>query len=236
MSNLSMQTDVQVEELSTGGGSFLWDTGIYDCVVDMAYFDVSKGGARSLNLTLLNNDGKKLKQTFYVTNRKGETTYMNAKGEKRYLPGFSVSTNLCVTSVNEDLGSVDDASEMKTVNVYNFDQRKEVPTEKKVATTLLGKKVKAAIFKQVVNKRVNDGTGNYVDSAETKEENEIKDFYFADSGLTVSEKTKGIEEAIMSLKWAERNTGKLINRAKPVAGGTTTTTATAKPAGKKLFN
>jgi hypothetical protein len=41
MSNLSMQDDVKVEELSTGGGSFLWDTGIYDCVVDMAYFDKS---------------------------------------------------------------------------------------------------------------------------------------------------------------------------------------------------
>jgi hypothetical protein len=38
----------------------------------------------------------------------------------------------------------------------------------------------------------------------------------------------------MSVKWAERNTGKVINRAKEVVGGSTT--AAAKPAGKKLFN
>jgi len=234
MSNLSMQEDVKVEELSTGGGSFLWDTGIYDCVVDMAYFDKSKAGARSLNITLLNDAGKKLKQTFYVTNRKGEVTYMNAKGEKHYLPGYSVSNNLAVTATETDIGAVDDATEEKMVNVYDFTKKKEVPTAKDVAVQLLGKKVKAAIFKQVVNKRADDGTGTWVDTAETKEENEIKDFYFADSGLTVAEKTKGIEEAVMSVKWAERNTGKVINRAKEVAGGSTATAA--KPAGKKLFN
>lgn len=234
MSNLSMQDDVQVEELSTSGGSFLWDTGIYDCVVDMAYFDKSKGGARSLNVTVLNNDGKKLKQTFWVTNRKGEVTYINAKGEKKYLPGFSIANNLCITAINEDLGSVDDNSEKKMVNIYDFEAKKEKPTEKDVATSILGKKVKVAVFKQTVNKRVNDGSGNYVDSAETKDENEIKDFYFEDSGLTVSEKSKGIEEAVMSVKWAERNTGKVINRVKKVEGGTTS--SNSKPATKKLFN
>ena len=36
-------------------------------------------------------------------------------------------------------------------------------------------------------------------------------------------------------KWAERNTGKTLNRVKAVTGTTATATAT-KPAGKKLFN
>jgi len=235
MSNLSMPEGVKIEELSSGGGSFLWETGIYDCVVDMAYFDVSKGGARSLNVTMIDANGKKLKQTFYVTNRKGEVTYMNAKGEKRPLPGFSAATNLCITAINEDLGAVDSGAEDKMVNVYNFDKKKEVPTEKSVATKILGKKVKVAVFKQKVNKRADNGSGTWVDTAETKEENEIKDFYFSDSALTVAEKAKGIEEAIMSVKWAERNTGKLINRSKEIEGSTTTSTATST-AGTKLFN
>ena len=53
MGNLSMPKDMEFEELSSGGGSFLWETGIYDCVVDMVYFDKSKGGARSLNITVV---------------------------------------------------------------------------------------------------------------------------------------------------------------------------------------
>jgi hypothetical protein len=235
MGNLSMPKGMEFEELSSGGGSFLWETGIYDCVVDMVYFDKSKGGARSLNITVLNTEGKKLKQTLWVTNRKGEITYMNAKGEKRPLPGFSVATNLCVTAINEDLDSVDDSAEAKMVNVYDFTAKKEVPTEKSVATSLLGKKVKVAVFKQKVNKRVNDGTGNYVDSAETKEENEIKDFYFEDSGLTVAEKAKGITEAIVSVRWAERNTGNLIDRSKKVDASTAPAAASTNATGKKLF-
>ena len=83
------------------------------------------------------------------------------------------------------------------------------------------------------DRRVNDGTGNYVDSAETRDENQIKEFYFADSDLTVVEKAKDAKEALMMPKWAERNTGKTLNRVKDVAASTS---AASKPAGKKLFN
>jgi hypothetical protein len=234
MSNLKMPEGIKIEELSSGGGSFLWDTGIYDCVVDMAYFDKSKGGARSLNITLLNDEGKKLKQTVYLTNRAGSPTYTNAKGEVRPLPGYSIANNLCITAVNEELPDVDDAAELKTINVYDFTKKKEMPTEKSVATKILGQKVKVAVFKQKVNKRVNDGSGNYVDSADTKEENEIKDFYFPDTSLTVAERAKGIEEAIMSVKWAERNTGKVIDRVKEVSASAPSASAPANS--KKLFN
>jgi len=228
-----MHDDIKLKETSLGGGSYLWDSGVYKTIVDMAYFDQSKGGAHSLNVTLLGEDGKKLKQTVWFTNRKEEVHFINQKGEKDYLPGYTLANNLALIITGEDLNEAFESSEKKMVNVYDFNEKKEKPTEKSVATSLLGKQVKVAVLKQTVNKRVNDGTGNYVDSAETRDENQIKEFYFPDSDLTVVEKAKDAKEAVMMPKWAERNTGKTLNRVKDV---TATTSAAAKPAGKKLFN
>ncbi len=233
MGKFSMHDDIKLKETSLGGGSYLWDSGVYKTIVDMAYFDQSKGGAHSLNVTLLGEDGKKLKQTVWFTNRKEEVHFINQKGEKDYLPGYTLANNLALIITGEDLNEAFESSEKKMVNVYDFNEKKEKPTEKSVATSLLGKQVKVAVLKQTVNKRVNDGTGNYVDSAETRDENQIKEFYFSDSDLTVVEKAKDAKEAVMMPKWAERNTGKTLNRVKDV---TATTSAAAKPAGKKLFN
>ncbi len=228
-----MHDDIKLKETSLGGGSYLWDSGVYKTIVDMAYFDQSKGGAHSLNVTLLGEDGKKLKQTIWFTNRKEEVHFVNQKGEKDYLPGYTLANNLSLIITGEDVNEAFDKSEKKMVNVYDFNEKKEKPTEKSVATSLLGKPVKVAILKQTVNKRVNDGSGNYVDSAETRDENQIKEFYFADSDLTVVEKAKDAKEALMMPKWAERNTGKTLNRVKDV---TASTAAASKPSGKKLFN
>lgn len=228
-----MHDDIKLKETSLGGGSYLWDSGVYKTIVDMAYFDQSKGGAHSLNVTLLSEDGKKLKQTIWFTNRKEEVHFVNQKGEKDYLPGYTLVNNLALIITGEDINEAFDKSEKKMVNVYDFNEKKEKPTEKSVATSLLGKQIKAAVLKQTVNKRVNDGSGTYVDSAETRDENQLKEFYFPDSDLTVVEKAKDATEALMMPKWAERNTGKTLNRVKEVTGSTS---AAAKPAGKKLFN
>jgi len=233
MGKFSMHDDIKLKETSLGGGSYLWDSGVYKAIIDMAYFDQSKGGAHSLNVTLLGEDGKKLKQTIWFTNRKEEVHFVNQKGEKDYLPGYTLANNLSLIITGEDVNEAFDKSEKKMVNVYDFNEKKEKPTEKSVATSLLGKPVKVAILKQTVNKRVNDGSGNYVDSAETRDENQIKEFYFADSDLTVVEKAKDAKEALMMPKWAERNTGKTLNRVKDV---TASTAAASKPSGKKLFN
>ena len=233
MGKFSMHDDIKLKETSLGGGSYLWDSGVYKTIVDMAYFDQSKGGAHSLNVTLLGEDGKKLKQTIWFTNRKEEVHFINQKGEKDYLPGYTLANNLALIITGEDINEAFENSEKKMVNVYDFNEKKEKPTEKSVATSLLGKQIKAAVLKQTVNKRVNDGSGNYVDSAETRDENQIKEFYFADSDLTVVEKAKDAKEALMMPKWAERNTGKTLNRVKDV---TASTTAASKPSGKKLFN
>ena len=129
-------------------------------------------------------------------------------------------------------------SEKKMVNVYDFKDKKEKPTEKSVATSLLGKQVKVAVIKQTVNKNVFDDTVKlWIPTAETRDENDIKEFYFDDSDLTVVEKSKDATEPLMMPKWVERNAGKTMNRVKAIPGDAKTAGAyNSKPAGKKLFN
>jgi len=232
MGKFSMRDDIKLTETSMGGGSFLWDSGVYECTVDMAYFDVSQGGANSLNLTILNSEGKKLKQTFWFTNRKNGITFADQKGENKYLPGYVLANNLCLIVTEKDINESYDAAKTKTINVYDFVAKKEKPTEKLVAVNLLSKKIKVAVLKQIVNKRVKQGN-EYVNSAETRDENDIKEFYFDDTGLTVVEKANGLTEAILIHKWDERNKGKIISRVKEVTNNTVNTTQ-AEPV-KKIF-
>ena len=192
MGKFSMRDDIELKETSLGGGSFLWDSNVYKCIVDMAYFDKSAGGAHSLNLTLLNSDGKQLKQTLWFTKKTGEIHFINKRtGEKDYLPGYTLANNLALIITGEDINEAFEKSEKKMVNVYDFTAKAEKPTEKSVATSLLGKQVKAAIIKQTVNRRADAGDGVWVPTVETKDENDIKEFYFDDSDLTVVEKSKG---------------------------------------------
>jgi hypothetical protein len=238
MGKFSMRDDIELKETSLGGGSFLWDSNVYRCIIDMAYFDQSAKGAHALNLTLLNADGKQLKKAIYFTNKKEEVHYVNQKGEKDYLPGYTKANNLALIITGSDINELFENSEKKMVNVYDFKDKKEKPTEKSVATSLLGKQVKVAVIKQTVNKNVFDDTVKlWIPTAETRDENDIKEFYFDDSDLTVVEKSKDATEPLMMPKWVKRNEGKTMNRVKAIPGDAKTAGAySPKPAGKKLFN
>jgi len=231
--NLKIDKDVKLDEDTVGGGSFTWESGIYDVVVDMAYLDESRGGAMGLNLTLLDGT-KKLKETLWITSgtAKGQkSTYIDAKGTKRPLPGYTQGLNLCMAAIDETLEDAANASEAKTINIYNFDAKKEMPTAKDhVMTNLIGKKVKVGIIKRIENKRANDGTGKYVDIADTREVNVISQFFYADSGLSVMEKAKGDTEASFIIAWKKANDGKTHDRSKKIVD----TTAPVSGA-KKLF-
>jgi len=232
--NLKIDDDVKLDEDTVGGGSFTWDSGVYDCIVDMAYLDESKGGAMGLHVTLLNGT-KKMKETLWITSGelKGQkSTYIDAKGTKRPLPGYTQGLNLCMSAIDLTLEDAANASEAKTINIYNFDAKKEMPTAKEhVMTNLIGKKVKVGIIKRIENKRGNDGTGKYVDLPETREVNVISQFFYADTGLSVMEKAKGDTEAKFIETWTAANAGKTHDRSKKVKDSVATPAAGTK----KLF-
>jgi len=234
--NLKIDKDVKLDEDTVGGGSFTWESGVYDVVVDMAYLDESKGGAMGLHLTLLNGT-KKLKETLWITSGKAKgqkSTYIDAKGTKRPLPGYTQGLNLCMAAIDETLEDAANASEAKTINIYNFDKRKELPTETDhVLVDLIGKSVKAGVIKQLVNKRVKQGN-TWVDTADSKEENTISQFFHAETGLTVAEASKDIKEASFINKWLSTNKDKTKDK-RSIKTGTEASTTADKPAGKKLF-
>jgi hypothetical protein len=232
--NLKIDDDVKLDEDTVGGGSFTWESGVYDVVVDMAYLNESKGGAMGLTLTLLNGK-KKLKETLWITSGKAKgqkSTYIDQKGTKRPLPGYTQGLNLCMTAIDSTLEDAAHASEAKTINIYNFDAKKEQPTNMDhVMTNLIGKQVKVGVIKRIENKRGNDGSGKYIDLPETREVNVISQFFYADSGLSVMEKAKGETDAKFITEWKKVNDGNTHNRVKKVDA----VTAGQSSGTKKLF-
>lgn len=217
--DLGEQADIKKVPDRTGAGSYTWDSGIYDCVVDMAYLEESKGGALGLHLTLVQND-RKLRESFYVTSgkSKGQKTYfMNQAGEKQYLPGFHQATNLCKTVLNQTLEEVANSAEAKTISVYDPAKRTEVDVEKKhVLTSLIGNAAKVGVIKEIVNKRVRNAQGTYVDSNEKREQNQISTFFYPIDGRIVNEVETGIEDALFIEQWKAENEGKTRDNFKEV--------------------
>lgn len=218
--DLSKKDDIKKDADSTGRSSYLWESGIYDCQIDMAYIEESRGGALGLHLTLVSDD-RRLRESFYMTSgtQKGKKNYYeDRKGEKRYLPGFQKASDLCRTAVDKDLEEIANGGEKKTINVWNNAQRKEVPTEKAhVLTSLIGESVKVGVVAEIVNRQVNNGSGKYVPSNEKRTENHISQFFNAETGMTGNEmEDPDVTEASHIEKWLEDNDGVTRNSFKEV--------------------
>lgn len=215
------------------GGGFLVESGVYTAVVDMAYLDMSKGGAYSLNLTLKTEDGKTIREQLYMTGgtTKGQLNYyLDKDGKKQYLPGFNIANAVAVLTLGKEIGDLE--PEDKMVNIRNFELKKDVPTSKPVYTDLIGQQVAVGMVKQIVAKNVQQADGSYKPGTETRTENVIDAVFSATTGQTLNEFRDGIDPVFIA-KWSEANTGKTRDRTKK-AGGTATAGAPTAPA-KSLF-
>lgn len=206
MSALSkFTTSDQIEnETDTLGGGGPLDSDIYEFNIDMAYVIKSKGGATAIVLDLTTGK-KELKQTLWVSSgdAKGNKNYYeNDAGEKNYLPGFNLAESLCLLTVAKPLSEMVD--EEKLVNIYDYDQKKDVPTKVPVLTELLNQKVYGAVFRQTVDKKKNDGNGNYVATGETREENELVKFFRIKDKMTTAEVRAAASEAAFFDSWKEK--------------------------------
>lgn len=219
------------------GGGGLFDTGVYDFTVTLAYVDYSKGGATSVTIHADTPDGRKLRSTQWVSSgdAKGNKNYYTDKGGKNhYLPGYSFIDDICLLALDSPLSAMD--PEEKTISLYSFDEKKEVPQQKEVITELLGAKVKIAVEKQTVDKTdKNETTGEYEPNGETREQNEAVKIFHADMGVTVTEAKAGLREEDFLTRWVEKNAGKVINKAKGVANGQQAGAPAAAAPAKSLF-
>ncbi len=183
-----------------------FESGLYDFTVKLAYGSLSAGKAKALNLLLETDNGKELSKQLWLTSgeAKGCLNYFIDKtGNKKYMPGFEMANHLCLMTLGKELSKV--KTENKTIMLYDFTQRKEVPTDVQMITELLGKKITAGVIKQTVNKRVKDpGSGEYVSITETRDENEIDKFFHFPSGLTVTEAEAKMTEPKFKQEWKKK--------------------------------
>jgi len=203
------------------GGGFIFETGVYAGKLTMAYAGQSGAqGSKATSITvLIDIDGKEFKETVWISNRDGENSYADKqdKNKKHPLPGFTTIDDLCLVSTG--YGLADQDVEDKVVKIYNFDDKKDVPTNVPVLVNLLGKDVLVAITRQTVDKQRKTDAG-YVNTGETRDENTIEKFFHVDTRRTVTEIKQQIDEPIFIDAWAGKNTGKTRNKAKGADGKT----------------
>ena len=245
LDNLKTSATIGNETNSLGGGGVL-ESGAYNMVVETAYFDTSSGGATSLNLVFKSNNGQTLRQTIYVTSgtaKGGLNTYADKRtGEKKYLPGFNTANSICLLATGDEIAAQE--IETKTLKIYSYDDKKDMPQQKSVVMTLLGKDITLGVKKVIENKREQDSSGawNAAKSGETRTINEIDKVFRTTDLMTTPEIREEATEASFYESWVAKNTGisrdKTLAKAGEVAGaakGGTSPTAVASEPKKSLF-
>ena len=217
LKNLGQQTnDIKDEEDSLGGGAR--DSAVYDCTIKSAYLGVSQGGANSLTIVAKDkNSSHEFRETLWVTNKKGEPFY-TYNNEKRFLPGYNVANAIAGLAAGVGLADLD--TEEKTLQIYDFDEKKEMPTEVDCLVELHGCDIAFGIVKEVQDKtKKNDSTGVYEPTGETREVNVIDKVFHSEAGVTLAEAKTGVEEGVFIEKWKAKWDGQTRNKAKGAAGG-----------------
>jgi hypothetical protein len=185
-----------------GGGFRPLESGAYTGKIKLAYAGkAASSNAQSVTIVLAHAGGE-YRETFWITNKEGKN-YYERDGKKNALPGFSIVDDLCVVTTNKGLAQ--QGAEDKVVNLYDFDQKKEVPTSVPMLVELIGKEVTFGIRKELRNKQAKDGNGVYQDTAEEREENVTDKIFHYPSNLTVVEAKKGIQTPTFYGAWVERN-------------------------------
>lgn len=210
----NLTTDGLEESGDRLGGGFLFESGVYTGTVKMAYAGKASQSEATSITVLIDFDGREFRETLWVTNRNGENSYADKKdaNKKHPLPGFTMVDDLCLVTTGH--GLADQNVEEKVVKIYDFEHRKDMPTNVPVLVDLIGKPITAAVLKQTVDKQKKNDAGVYVNTGETREENTVDKFFHTESRRTVTEIKQGIEEAIFIDAWDQKNKGKTRNRAK----------------------
>lgn len=198
--------DLEQAEDRLGGFSVL-ESDIYTGTVKALYAGKSKSGA--INLTLIADlDGREYRETIYISNRNGEH-WFTRDGKKQPLPGFTLINDLCLITTENELSELE--TEEKVVMAYDFDLKKEVPTNVQMVTAVLGQPVSLGIHKVLENKRelVN---GEYVDTPDVREFNSIDKVFHPEAKITVAEARRGDTKGEFWNKWLDRNKGEIRDR------------------------
>ena len=219
--NLNESTEIQEEKLVDTLGGYLLPTGIYPVTIDMAYMSKSKKGADAVNFVFKTAEGKEMKETIYVTNRKGETFYIDKKDQsKKYLPGYNQVNAVCALAADSTLGAVAGNAEELVIKIWDFDARADINTSVPVLTDLIGKRVVIGIHNIKENKNVEKSPGEWVPGPELRNINTL-DKTFNEEGFTQAELKTGAKNPEFLPKWKKKYGDKEIDKSIVIAGSST---------------
>ena len=211
--------NIQTKEEDVLGGSRTVPSNVYPAGIKLAYLDAAASGAICVVFDfamLVNGKERNHKETIYISNKNKEFTYKDKQsGEDKPLPGFVTVDSICKAVTGKSITEL--STEKKTIKVYDYDQKAEVPQEKEVLMDLIRGKLELGIIETIVDKNVKTDNG-YVPSGETREQNELSKV-FNEDGLTQLEKESGATEAKFKAAWVEQYAGKKINKSKGAAAG-----------------
>lgn len=203
-----------------GGGFRVLESGAYTGKIKAAYAGkASASNAQNVTVILETRENGEYRETFWVTNKDGQNFYLdkNDKTKKHALPGFTIIDDLCLVTTNKPLSQ--QVAEDKVMNVYDPDQKAEVPKSVPMLIELLGKEVTFGIIKEVKNKQKKDSNGVYQDTDETREENVTDKIFHYPSNLTVVEAKKNVQTPAFYGSWIEANKEKTRDRTNKNAAG-----------------
>ena len=217
LKNLTSDASIANEKDSVGGGGVL-ESGLYPATVTLAYVTKSSGGATGLVLHAKTSMGRDIRQTLWMTSgtAKGAKNYYEKDGQKSYLPGFIAANALALLATGKEISELD--TEVKVVNVYNYDAKAEVPTKVDVPVDLMGKEIIIGLMKQTVDKTAKNEAGEYLPTGETRDENEIDKFFRAADKMTTAEIRAAANEPAFYATWDSKYTGVVRIKASKAAG------------------
>lgn len=219
LSQMKTGNDVKGEDNDMLGGSRTLPTDVYELEIKHAYYIESKNGAIGIALRLETKDGQELRfdgpmGSTYLTNRNKENFYVDKRSnEQRYLPGYLQMTSLALLTVGKPLEDL--ATTTKVIDMYNPDEKKEVPTEVPMIMDLIGQKFYGGVEQQLLDKTEKNNAGAYVPTGETFEKNELVKVYRLKDKMTKSEIESEVEiadEDLFMTRWSEKNKDKIVDK------------------------
>lgn len=243
LDNLKIDSDAEQDgDFIPAPDGHLLSSGIYPMEIEMAYVDLSKGGAMGLFLTLKDEDFQTpVKQTIWMTSgdAKGNRNYyIDAEGKKKILPGMAQAEHIAKITTGKSFSDLD--TEDKIVKVWDSKAGTEKPTKVRAVTDLIGQKLVVGLLKKVENRNVRTSDGQYRPVNKKRYFNEIGKLFYPD-GLTVSEKEAGGSEPGFINQWKEKYENVTIDNYKEVddsayASETSSSTTGGTSGGGKLFS
>lgn len=196
---------------------------IYNLTIKHAFVQKSKGGAMGIVLSLVTPEDREIRMTEYITSgdAKGNKTYYEKKGknevmEQYALPGFTLIDGLAQVTLGKSILKCTD--EKRTIKLYNFDAKTEVPTEVDMLVELVGQKVLGCVLNQIQDKTAkNDATGEYDPTGQTYSVNVVDKFLNEATRKTAAEIANNVD-ATFADSWLAKWKGQIDDQSTEVKG------------------